>query len=275
MASLAKTIEMHRRGESDPIEAPVNFYVFDIESMNPSEAIIAAEEQRVTEEFLENWEPPENYKDPEKIEEKKQRDLQKKVSKVRERAALMDESPVMMIGLMFAEETMILHGCKRHAAKWLGKDGKRNRVSIEGFSGEKALMEAAITTLDARIRPDTMGVGHNIYGFDLPKLRLAAARNDLRLPDALRVKIHEDMEKPRMLDTMHFFCRYFARSGQMMIKASVMQRRLGLAPLLEGVADGKDVPKMLADGKVEQVAIKLFADLVGCRDSFLRMVAEK
>lgn len=268
MASAAKTIEMQRREAPEVIDAPVeDFYIFDVETTEPAPEEVA----RMEADWLENWEPPANYKDAEKIAAYKAEQL----AKWRERLALADEAPLAMIGVMFPEETMILHGVKKHAVKWLGKNGKRDRVSIEGFAGESRLIEATIQVLEARIRERALGVGHNIYGFDLPKLRLAAARNNLRLPDALRVKIHDEMERPQMLDTMHHFCRYFARSGQLFISAAEMQRKLGLPALLEGVADGKDVPRLLAAGKVEQVAIKLFADLVGCRDSFLRMTGRK
>jgi hypothetical protein len=50
-----------------------------------------------------------------------------------------------------------------------------------------------------------------------------------------------------------------------------MLLRLGIESLLNGVATGADVPGLLARGKINEVATKLLADLVGVRDAFLKM----
>lgn len=244
-------------------EAPCEAFFFDVETMDPPAETV----KRMEAAWLENWQPPESWKDADKIAARKAEALEAWRGKL----ALTDEAPVAMAGLMFESDTMILHGLKRESAKWLGKNGKRDRVSIEGFSSESELMQAVIDVLDSRIRANTMGVGHNIFRFDLPKLRLAAARNGLVLPEALRVRLFDDEERQRLLDTMQHYTRYFGREGQLMISASEMQRRLGLPVLLDGVADGKDVPGLLARGKIQQVATKLYADLLGVRAAFLRM----
>lgn len=247
----------------DVAEAPCSAFFFDVETMDPAPEVAAKMEAR----WLAEWEPPENLRDPEKIEARRAEQL----AKWRDRLALSDEAPVAMIGLMFEDETMILHGLKREAPKWLGARGKADHVSMEGFAGEAELMEATIQVLDARIRPETMAVGHNIFRFDLPKLRLAAVRHNLRLPEMLRVRLFAEQERQRLLDTMQHYVRYFGREGQMYVSAEAMQEKLGLHPPLKDVATGKDVPGLLAAGKTRPVAAKLFADLIGVRDAFLRM----
>lgn len=239
---------------------PCEFFVFDVETMNPP----AAQMEKLEADFLAEWEPGQ-LKDPEKIVAKKIADMEK----FRSKAALLDAAPVAMVGLMFDEETYLLHGLKTAKAKWFGR--RENRVAIEGFKNEAALMRAVSNLLGKKTSAESMGVGHNIYGFDLPKMRLATVRNGIDLPEALRVKLVEDDDRQRMLDTMKHFCRYFARNGELFIKQETMLERLGLDPMLKGVATGADVPGLLAAGKITEVATKLLADLVGVRQAFLRM----
>lgn len=244
-----------------PAESPLPFWIMDVETANPPADVMA----RLEEEFLLEWEPGGNLKDPEKIEAKRLSDVQK----FRERAALLDAAPVAMVGLMFEEQTFLLHGLKKAKAKWFGNRG--NNVTLEGFAGERSLMEAVCLVLTEKTSPGWMGVGHNAFGFDLPRIRLACVRNGLRLPEALRVLVDEHEDRRRFLDTMHHFCKYFGRNGEIMISQEKMLGRLGIESLLKGVATGADVPALLEGGKIHEVATKLLADLVGTRDAFLKM----
>lgn len=244
-----------------PVESPRPFFVLDVETMNPP----AHEMTRLEQEFLADWEPGGNLKDPEKIEAKRQADL----NKFRERAALLDAAPLAMCGLMFEGQTFLLHGLKTAKAKWLGS--RKNGVTLEGFAGEKALMEAVITVLNEKTEADSIGVGHNLFGFDLRRLRLACVRNGLMLPDVLRVVRTDGEERQRFVDTMQLFCKYFGRSNDIMVSQETMLTRLGVESLLHGVATGADVPALLAAGKVSEVGTKLLADLLGVRAAYLRM----
>jgi hypothetical protein len=244
-----------------PVESPCPFYVMDVETTNPAADVMA----RLEEEFLAEWEPAGNLKDPEKIEAKRHADIEK----FRERAALLDAAPVVMVGLMFEDATFLLHGLKTARATWFGN--RKNNVTLEGFHGEKALMEAVSLVLNEKTSPGWMGVGHNCYGFDLRRIRLACVRNGLKLPEALRVVLNEEEDRRRFLDTMQHFCKYFGRNGEIMISQDKMLVRLGIESLLNGVATGADVPGLLASGKINEVATKLLADLVGVRDAFLKM----
>jgi len=237
------------------------YFCLDVETMAPPADVMT----RLEKEFLAEWEPGGNLKDPEKIEAKRQADLEK----FREKAALLDEAPIAMVGVMLEAETFLLHGVKTAKAKWFGR--RENNVLIEGFAGEKALMEAVITVLDEKVTRDAVGVGHNCYRFDLPKIRLACIRNRLKLPESLRVLLVDGEDRQKFTDTMHVFCRYFARNGEIFVSQDVMLGRLGIESLLRGVADGSDVPGLLAAGKINEVATKLLADLVGVRDAFLKM----
>lgn len=244
-----------------PAESACPYYVLDVETANPPADVMA----RLEKELLEDWEPGGNVKDPEKIEAKRLSDVQK----FRERAALLDAAPVAMVGLMFEEQTFLLHGLKKAKVKWFGNRG--NNVTLEGFAGERSLMEAVCLVLTEKTSPGWMGVGHNCFGFDLPRIRLACVRNGLKLPEALRVVLTEGEDRRRFLDTMHHFCKYFGRNGEIMVSEEKMLGRLGIDSLLEDIATGADVPALLEAGKIHEVATKLLADLVGVRDAFLKM----
>lgn len=252
-----------------PAESACPYYVLDVETANPPADVMTQLEQ----EFVAEWEPPGNLKDAEKIEARRLADLQK----FRERAALLDAAPVAFVGLMFAassfeeEQTFLLHGLKKAKAKWFGN--RVNNVTLEGFAGERSLMEATSLVLTQKTSPGWMGVGHNCFGFDLPRIRLACVRNGLKLPEALRVLVDDHEDRRRFLDTMQHFCKYFGRSGEIMVSQEKMLGRLGIESLLKGVATGADVPALLEAGKIHEVATKLLADLVGVRDAFLKMTA--
>lgn len=263
MATAARAI----RTVAHTAEAPCEAFFFDVETMNPEPKVM----ERIEREFLEEWEPPSNYKDPAAIERLRVEKLQA----FREKAALHDAAPVAMVGLMFEEQTFLLHSLKDQEAEWFGRNGKRNHVSIEGFAGERKLMERVCVLIGKKTTQETRGVGHNVYGFDLGKLRLAIVRNGLALPEFFRVLHVEDEERQQFVDTMKLYCRYFAKAGQMFITQEAMLESLGIEPQLKGIATGADVPKLLAAGKLTAVAAKLLADLVGVREAFVRMTGRK
>ncbi|SRR5579884_2851524 len=262
MATALKFPRVEREPQAEPV---TEFFIFDVETMNPP----AKEMERLEREFLAEWEPPGNLKDAEKINGRQQADLEK----FRDRIALHDAAPVAMVGLMFEDKTFLLHSLGRDRVKWFGK--RENRVSIEGFRGERELIGAVYAVLSEKTTEKMQGVGHNIFGFDLAKLRIAGVRNGLTLPDALRVVMDEEEERQRFVDTMTLYCKYFARRGEIMISQERMLERLGVESLLKGVANGGDVPKLLAAGKLNEVATKLLADLVGVREAYLRMTGRE
>lgn len=260
MATAVRAID---RSAVELPEAPCEAFFFDVETMDPPAAVM----ERLEKAFCEDWEPPKNYRDEEKIGALRLADL----DKWRERAALLDAAPVAMVGLMFEDDTYILHGLKREKLRPFGRNGRENRRYLEGFKGEGELMEAVRIVLEKRVGPETRGVGHNCYGFDLGKLRLAMVRNGLTLPEAFRVLHLEDEDRQPFVDTMKLYCRYFGRSGQLFITQDAMLENLGLRSLLKGVATGAEVPALLKAGQINAVATKLLADLVGLREAFVKM----
>lgn len=246
-------------------EAVAEFWVFDVETMNPPDEQM----KRIEADFVADWEPGGNLKDPEKIEAARAAAL----LKFRDKAALLDAAPVSMVGLMFSERVYLLHGLKREKPKWFGR--RDRNVSIEGFPNEGSLIEAVYAVMEENTTEKMQGVGHNIFGFDLSKLRLAGVRNGLTLPDVLRVVLDEEEERRRFTDTMVLFTKFFSKRGELFITQDKMLDRLGIESLLKDVATGADVPRLLAANppKINEVATKLLADLVGVRDAFMRMTS--
>jgi hypothetical protein len=261
MATAVRAIT-HDEVQAEPV---AEFFIFDVETRNPDQEHM----KRLEADFLEDWEPSGNLKDPEKIEGARAAAL----LKFRDKAALLDAAPVSMVGIMFSERVFLLHGLKREKPKWFGK--RERNVSIEGFPNERTLIEAVYAVLEEETTEKMQGVGHNIFGFDLSKLRLAGVRNGLTLPDLLRVVMDEDEDRRRFVDTMSLFTKYFSKRGELFISQDRMLERLGIESLLKDVATGADVPRLLAENppRINEVATKLLADLVGNRDAFLKMTS--
>ena len=260
MATALRTIPSDT--EAEPVS---QFWIFDVETRNPD----PEDMKRLEAEFMDDWEPAGNLKDPEKIEAARAAAL----LKFRDKAALLDAAPISMVGLMFESRTFLLHSLGKAKPKWFGK--RERNVSIEGFAGERKLMEAVYATLEEHTTEKMHGVAHNCFGFDLSKLRLAGVRNGLTLPDVLRVVMTEDEERVRFVDTMSLFTKFFCKRGELFISQDRMLQRLGIESLLKGVATGADVPKLLAENppRITEVATKLLADLLGCSDAYAKMTS--
>ncbi|MGH8506986.1 MAG: hypothetical protein ACRD1M_06820 [Terriglobales bacterium] len=164
-----------------------------------------------------------------------------------EKGALLDSAPIAAVGLRAPGATLVLHAMAERLdiipAGWAA-----------GYADERGLMASALDALDS-LPAECRIVGHNVYRFDLPRMRLAAARHDLALPPALTDGLP-------VTDTMHHFCRNFAAGQRVMIGVEEMLELLGAPPRPEGAPDGADVPAMVACGDVAGVAAKLAGDLV-------------
>src|SRR5579872_1949576 len=80
---------------------PAHVVCLDIETGHADEKYIKAE--------IERWEPPSNYKDPDKIEAKRKEDAEK----IRERSALLDGSPIVCIAARTEKVGRIFNGINR------------------------------------------------------------------------------------------------------------------------------------------------------------------
>lgn len=206
--------------------------------------------------------PASNIKDPEKVQE----NLATKRAKIAEKAALMDAAPIASAAFVTEAEKVIFY---HRGYPW----GKFTPVkAIKGFGGtlvcekdERGMLLVLRDWMDARSvlfdkeeqatlkkRKGSILICHNLFGFDLPKLRLAYIRNELRLPEILDPEAVE--RGAEYYDTMKHFLRYFTteNAGDQFISVEAVGARLGL-PQYKAHMSGADVPKAVREGKALDV----------------------
>ena len=141
---------------------PAAYVVLDIETGDAPQAAIDAASMA--------WKPPANWK-PETVESKRAEHAEKVAAK----AALLDASPILCLALKTDGMAVVLNGMDASAPEvpgWL----------VLPCCDEAGLLRALGAILDAATEPGTEIVGHNIFGFDLPKIRNAYIRHRLPLP---------------------------------------------------------------------------------------------
>src|SRR5690606_9470914 len=94
----------------------------------------------------------------------------------KERAALVNDAPIVCVSLRSEDELRCLHALG--AAEPREVDGGL----VEGFATMRDMLRALRNLLDVRCDPGTILVGHNVLGFDLRKLRWAYVAHGLRMP---------------------------------------------------------------------------------------------
>lgn len=206
-----------------------DWIVLDLETGNaPDEGV---------EKALANWKPPANFKDPEKIEAKRQ----EAADAIREKAALLDASPVLCVAVVTPETRIVFNGMDTatdHIPGW--------RVVLA--DGERGMLIALRTWLDASTCPDTVLAGHNVRGFDLPKLRHAYLRHRLRLPGILQ-PAYGDAAGVTVIDTMHLFKSFSMEHRDAYgVSLATVAESLGLTCHKE-MLNGAAVPKLHAAGE--------------------------
>jgi len=147
--------------------------------------------QDAIESAIKAWKPPGNVKDPDKIETRRQ----EAAERIREKAALLDASPIICIAIITDQESrMVLNGM----------DAQHHPIdgwNVIPCGDEAGLLQILRDWLNTMTGPDTTIVGHNHRGFDIPKVRQAYIRHELKLPEILRPRMDDDL-KVRTVDTM-------------------------------------------------------------------------
>ena len=110
-----------------------------------------------------HYSPPANYKTAEAIGkaflEMKEKRLEKR--------ALLDSAPIAVVTLQTPRGLYALHCMGAAPAEAHAATGG----VVQGFASLREMLLALRTGLDSYASPETTIVGHNILGFDLPKLR--------------------------------------------------------------------------------------------------------
>lgn len=190
---------------------------------------------------VEAWKAPSNWK-PETVTAKRQ----EAAEKIREKAALLDASPILCVAMATDTTRIVINGMGHEAPK------------IEGWhvlpaGDEEHLLLTLRNYLELIAGPQTAIVGHNIRGFDLPKLRQAYLRHRLRAPAVLAAKVLDFEPQQQVIDTASLF------------RAFSMEHRDDFCPSLDavaislditrpkGVISGADVPRLHREGRFTEI----------------------
>ena len=195
---------------------PAKFVALDIETGNaPSEAV---------ENAVENWKAPKNWK-PETVEAKREEMATKK----RDKAALLDASPILCIACRTDNNSTIFHS--------MGETDLKINWTVSDHENEQEMLIKFRTWADSTITTDTVIAGHNLTAFDLPKIRNAFIRHRLKLPMFLLPQLRGEVGND-IIDTMK------------LAKAYTMEHRDTLMISLDTLADILNIerPKQAMSG---------------------------
>lgn len=207
-------------------EPAARWIAFDIETGNaPEEAVDAA---------IANWKGAANWK-PETIEAKRA----DAAAKIRDKAALLDASPIICIGARSDREAVMFSG--------MGQIGEIQGWRTVCAPDEAGMLAQFRAWLDRVADPETVLAGHNVRGFDLPKLRGAYVRNRQPLPEALRPR--EMGPGQPVTDTMMLFKHFsMEHRDSPFVGLDVVATAFGV-PRPKQVISGADVPRLHAEGQ--------------------------
>lgn len=216
------------------IEQPANWLCLDIETGDAPEDVVN--------EAIAAWKAPSNWK-PETAEAKRA----EAAEKIREKAALLDASPILCVAIKTDREA------------WLFNAMNGVNYSVDGWecfpcATERTMLETLRHQLDMKTTPETLVVGHNVRGFDLPKLRNAYIRNNLKLPEILKPRLRDEA-KAETVDTMSLFKAFsMEHRDDYMISLDTVAVGLGIERPKQ-VIDGSQVPKLHREKQYEPILI--------------------
>ena len=214
-------------------------------------------------EQIENWEAPKNIKDEDKIAERKAAFIDQAKAK----SSLTDASPIVSICFKTNTGTcVLLSSMGRNKATEKPSGWNVMEFDTEGeMLGVFSAMMGSVTDEFTRI------VGHNIIGFDLPKLRNRMVRNKVKLPNCLVPRFGDGEKNQPVYDTMKS-ARYFSQelSNQLFVSFDALAKALGL-PIHKHLMDGSQVPAFAEQGRVDEILLYNALDVEREEAAFLMM----
>lgn len=181
-----------------------------------------------------HYTPPSHYKTAEACGKNYLEMREKKL----EKRALLDSSPVVIVTVQ--TPTAGLHGLHclgaTPAATHAGTGGL-----VQGFATAREMLIALRTGLDSLTAEGTVIAGHNIIGFDLPKLRWAYLKAGLRMPYALAPSASQPV-----FDSMRQYGKHFSQVEKPFIALADLLEEFGI-PSHKSELDGSKVPGMVAE----------------------------
>ena len=234
-----------------PPAPAARFIVLDLETGDaPEEAIQAA---------INAWRAPSNWK-PETVEAKRQ----EQAEKIREKAALLDASPILCVGVRSDRDAVMFSGMSDPGP--LDLPGWR----IESHPDERSMLDALRVWLDLFTDEMTTLAGHNVRAFDLPKLRGAYVRHRLPLPACLRPR---DGQGQPVTDTMTLFKAFsMEHRDDFAVNLDVVCSAFGI-PRPKQVISGAEVPRLHRDGRIAEILTYCCIDVDATAEAYRLMMA--
>jgi len=225
---------------------PPQFLAIDIET-------IAGEPTEAEEWMRKSWSPSPKWK-PATIGNRFLEAYEKK----QEQLALLDTAPIITVAMRTEADCRVIHHLPVGDQQVVG-------ARLEQTADQAAMLRRVRDYLD-QCTPETVLVGHNIRHFDLPKLRHAMIRHDVRLPQCL---VWHDQP---LFDTMIEWNRYTLDERPMISLSDVLDA-CGL-PNHKRVIEGAFVPELYQQGQYQTILTYAVADVVAEWNLFLRMTGQ-
>lgn len=237
--------------------------------LNPADVITLdgetydSDEQAIKHE-ISKWEPPSNIKDEAKIEERRTEAMQK----IREKSALLDASPFACFGIKTNKILKVFNGLDN-------KPYKLSEGEVVSCGNEAKMLYAVREELNKISSEQTVLCGFNIKGFDLPKFRIACARNRIKLPEVMKPRAYPDEVRQPVVDLMEMYLWNYTSQDrrEKMISLKEVSYRLGL-PNYKEIIDGSQVPKLVAQGENRKVFNYNSVDLMAEDKIFYLLTSE-
>jgi DNA polymerase III epsilon subunit-like protein len=177
----------------------------------------------------------------------------------RERLSLLDASPIVTVSMATDADCRLLHTLSLAEPAIYG-------IPLEAYPDERMLLIRLREYLES-CSDNTLFVGHNIVGFDLPRLRMRYLANGLRLPRPLTTT-HQPV-----YDTMLAWGELFSVEGARYVS---LHDCLEIAhiPSHKTMISGSDVQQLYESGDHKTLALYAVLDALAERALFLCMTGQ-
>lgn len=177
------------------------------------------------------------------------------LAKKKERLALLTAAPIICVSYRTPSSLGVFH--------WMDK-ATLPEVQAHGASDQQAMMLQLRDFMNAVIGPETVIVGHNIEGFDLPMLRNAFLTSGVQLPYCLQIA------RPNVYDIMKVYTRSFEVGGGLFVALQEVLERFGVDSH-KNLVSGADVQEMYEGGQHDAILKYAMLDVMAESELFLRM----
>jgi hypothetical protein len=177
----------------------------------------------------------------------------------RERMALLDASPIVTVSMATDTDCRLLHSLPFADPTICG-------IPLESYPNERMLLIRLREYLES-CSDITLFVGHNILGFDLPRLRFRYLANGLRLPRPLTTT-----QQP-VYDTMVVWGELFSVEGARYVSLHDCLQMAHI-PSHKTMISGSDVQQLYESGDYKTLAIYAVLDVLAERALFLCMTGQ-